>query len=105
MKYLVTEEIESPNKVTKHIEAADFFFVIIYMGLAFAFLSLVHEKLKIAYLIFSLFMCTFLTSKSVFNKKRRNYESIFMMMKHDITVYRAVYHSEDEVEDEIQEEK
>ena len=104
MKYLVTEEIESPNKVSKHIEAVDFFFVIIYMGLAFAFMSLVHEKLHIPYMIFSFLMCTFLTSKSVFNKKRRNYESMFMMLRHDITVYRAIYNKE-EVQNEIQKEE
>lgn len=91
MKYLVTEEIESPNKVMKNIEVADFFFVVGYMGITIALNSLVHEKLVVLYYIFSFLLCLFLTAKSGFNRKRRNYESIFLMLRHDINVYRAVY--------------
>lgn len=104
MKYLVTEEIESPNKVSKYIMVADFFFVIIYMGIAFSFMSQVHDRLHIPYLIFSLAFSIFLTCKSGFNRKRRNYESMFLMFRHDLNIYRAVYdYGREGAEDEIEE--
>lgn len=108
MKYLVTEEIESPNKVSKYIMVADFFFVLIYMGIAFSLMSQVHDRLHIPYLIFSLAFSIFLTCKSMFNRKRRNYESLFLMFRHDLNIYRAVYdydreETEEETENETEE--
>lgn len=96
MKYLITENIESPSKVSKHIEAADFFFMVIYIGICVAIMGMVHEKLKVAYIIFSCVMAIFLTSKSIFNKKRRNYESIYLMLVHDLNVYKPIYGEADE---------
>ena len=58
MKYLITEEIESPNRVFKNVEALDFF-------------------------------CS-----SAFNRKRRNMESVFLLLKHNTAVYKAVYGEE-----------
>ncbi|NCE98114.1 DUF5592 family protein [Emergencia sp. 1XD21-10] len=104
MKYLVTEEIESPNKVTKNIEVADFFFCVGYMGVCIVFSTFVHEKLKVLYYIFSAALCIFLTVKSNFNRKRRNYESIFLMLRHDINIYHALYEGEDDDEDEAEKE-
>ena len=92
MKYLVTQEIESPSKVSKHIEIVDFFFVLVYMAVAYSLSPLVHPHLKIIYFIYSFLFSIFLTSKSVFNKKRRNYESIILMLRHDINIYRPVYY-------------
>lgn len=91
MKYLITEEIESPSKVTKHIEAFDFFFIIIYVGVSFALMGGVYSALKPFYMIFSLAVAVFLTSKSAFNKKRRNYESLILLLKKDYEIYRPLY--------------
>ena len=99
MKYLITEEIESPNRVFKNVEVADFFFVIGYMCVAFALRSLVHPALHIPYLISSLLFCIFLTCRSAWNRKRRNYESLILMMKHDTGVYRAIYGEESVIDD------
>lgn len=104
MKYLITEEIESPNRVFKNVEVMDFFFVLGYMSVAFALRSLVHPALHIPYLIFSLLFCIFLTCRSAWNRKRRNYESLFLMIKHDTGVYRAIYGEEGIVDDEEKEE-
>ena len=89
MKYLITEEIESPNRVFKNVEALDFFFVLSYMLKA-----MVHPSLHIPYYIFSLFCCIFLTCRSAFNRKRRNMESVFLLLKHNTAVYKAVYGEE-----------
>ncbi len=104
MKYLITEEIESPNRVWKNVDAVDFFFVVGYVSVAFALRSLVHPALHIPYLVFSLFFAVFLTCRSMWNRKRRNYESFFLMIKHDTSVYRAIYGEEGIANDEEKEE-
>lgn len=104
MKYLITEEIESPARVFKHVEAVDFFFAVAYMCVAFALRSMVHPTLRIPYLVFSLFFSIFLTSRSLWNRRRRNYESLFLMLKHNTGVYRAIYGEEGITVDEEKEE-
>lgn len=96
MKYLVTQEIESPSRVAKHIEITDFFFCLVYMAVIYALSPLVHEYLKIIYYIYSFLFALFLTSKSTFNKKRRNYESIILMLRHNINIYHPVYEKEED---------
>ncbi|MGF6376707.1 hypothetical protein M2140_001785 [Clostridiales Family XIII bacterium PM5-7] len=98
-KYIVTEDIDSPNKVTKNVDVFDFFFVIVYMGVSFAMMSLVNSKFKIVFMIFSLFIAVFLTSRSYFNKRRRNYESIILMLGRDDRVYRPFQQKEENKKD------
>lgn len=97
MSYIVTQNIESPNRVAKFLYVFDFFFVIGYMGVTFALASIVHEKLHIPFYIFSFLLAIFLTSKSTYNKGRRNYESILLMLQKDILIYKPYIR---EVEDE-----
>jgi uncharacterized membrane-anchored protein YitT (DUF2179 family) len=87
MKYIVTEDIESPAKVAKGIEIFDFFFLLIYIGISFVLMNMVHGTLKAPFMIFSLLVAIFLTSKSRFNKKRRNFESIILFIQRDKEVY------------------
>ncbi|MGL4484969.1 MAG: DUF5592 family protein [Anaerovoracaceae bacterium] len=94
MKYIVTEDITSPNKVAGPVTVFDFFFVGVYMGVSFVLLSGVHSSLKIPFLIFSLLMAIFLTSRSYFNKKRRNYESLILLLKNETEVYRPFMRGE-----------
>ena len=109
MKYLITEEIESPAKATKHIEVRDLFFFLGYLALAVCFRGLVHDRLQIPYLLFSALMATVLTMKSFFNKKRRNYESIYLLISRffsdGIYGYRPIYEKEEEIAYESKEEE
>lgn len=89
MRYIVTKNIETPNKVVKHIMVFDFIFVLFYMGITIALKDLVHPSIRIIYFIFSFLMGVFLTAKSVFNKERRNFESIIMMLQRDMNVYKS----------------
>lgn len=100
MSYIVTQNIESPNKVAKYLYVFDFFFLIAYMGVTFALASLVHSKLHIIYYIFSFLMAIFLTSKSTYNKGRRNYESILLMLQKDILIYKPYISKEKENDEE-----
>ena len=109
MKDLITEEIESPAKATKHIEVKDMFFFLGYITIAFAFKNLVHDSLEIPYLIFSALMAVFLTMKSFYNKRRRNYESLYLLISRffsdGIYGYRPIYEREEKRSVEKTEEK
>lgn len=86
----VTEELKSQTKVWLNIYIFDFFFLILYLGGTYLFRNLVHQDLRILYYIFSAIMAIFLTMPSYFNKKRRNYQSILILLKKDNSVYRPI---------------
>lgn len=85
---ITTESIESKTKVTGEFEVRDLFFMIAYVGMSYVMSGAVHENLQIPFLLFSVFVSGFLTKKSSFNKKRRNYESLYFLLTRDETVYR-----------------
>ena len=86
----VTEEIKSQTKVFMGLYIFNFFFLIVYIGLTYLLRNFVHQDLRIAYYIFSAIMAIFLTLPSPFNKKRRNYQSIFILLKRDNIVYKPI---------------
>lgn len=83
-----TQSIESKTKVWGSIEIFDFFFIGGYTGLSYALSSMVHDRLKVFFMIFSVLMAIFLTAKSTFNKNRRNYESLYFLLTKDDSTYR-----------------
>lgn len=93
-RYIITEEIESPNKIAKGITAFDFFFVLGYLMVSFGLMSLVHDKLNILFMVFSGIIAIFLTTKSYFNKHRRNYESLILLSQKDDHIYNPFYAGE-----------
>ena len=90
MRYVVAQEIKSETKVGKSIYLFDLFYIIIFMTVSFVFGDAVHEMLKIPYYIFSGVCAVFLTSKSLMNRKRRNFESIILFLRRDKNVYLPV---------------
>ena len=83
----ITDGVESKVKVAAGIEIFDCFFVLGALGLAYMLRSFVHEYLQVPFLIFTVLMAVFLTARSTFNKKRRNYESLFFLITKDVAVY------------------
>ena len=73
----------------------DFFFLLGYIFIAMALSAYVHDMLRIPYYIFSTIMAVFLTSKSIYNKHRRNFVSIYFMLMRDVAVYRPFYRNND----------
>lgn len=86
--YITTESIESKTKITGEFEVRDLFFMVAYVGLSYAMMSMVAQQLHVPFLLFSVFVSLFLTKKSSFNRKRRNYESLYFLLTRDETVYR-----------------
>lgn len=83
-----TQSIESKTKVWGNIEIFDFFFIGAYVAISYALSSIVHPKLRLIYMIFSVIMGIFLTARSSFNKNRRNYESLYFLFIKDSFTYR-----------------
>lgn len=90
MRYITAQEIKSETKVGKKMYLFDFFFVIVYMAVSFVLGNMVHPQLRFVYYIFSFCIAVFLTSKSYYNRKRRVYESIFILLQKDNSVYYPV---------------
>ena len=84
----VITEIESKNKVSKHLNFGNLFFVVGYLMVAYMLKDMVHELLEIPYFIFSLLCAVLLSVPSGTNKGRTNLESLLLMLRNDRTVYR-----------------
>ena len=78
---------------------SDLFFLTGFLIIAYMFKGAVHELLFIPYMLFSLFNAAYLIMPSRYNKGRKNYESLAVMMKKDVLVYRP-YYGKDGEEDE-----
>ena len=90
MKYVVVQDIKSETRVGKSIYLFDFFFLLGYASVSFMLSNMVHSSFKIPFYIFSAICAIFLTMKSTWNKKRRNWESIFLYIRKDREVYYPV---------------
>ncbi len=85
---ITTQSFESKTTVYRNIEIFDFFFVGTYTFFSYSLTLIVHERLRLLFMIFSILMAVFLTSKSSFNKNRRNFESLYFLLTKDESTYR-----------------
>lgn len=90
MRYTVTQEIKSETKVGKVIYVFDFFFIVIWIMVSYMLAYMVADELHVPFYIFSVIMAIILTMPSFANKKRRNYQSILLLVKKDRSVYKPV---------------
>lgn len=87
-EHIVTNELKSEPKVGGKVFISTFYFLMFY-GIVFYNLKIfVHERLMIPYAIFSVVTGVFLTMPSVFNHRRKIYQSIIIYLRRDKTVYR-----------------
>lgn len=87
MQHVVVQDIKSETKVGKSIYLFDFFFLLTYGAVTFLFGNVVHSILRVPFYIFSGSCAIFLTMKSSWNKKRRNWESLFLYLRKDRNIY------------------
>lgn len=90
MRYIVAKEVKSETKVYKNLYLFDLFFVVIYFAVSMVMGNAVHEKVRFAFYVYSVFCALFLTAKSRTNRKRRNYESIILFLRRDKEIYYPV---------------
>lgn len=90
MKYIVVQDMKTETKVSKNIYLFDFFFLLVYAATSLMFGSVVHPMLKVPFYLFSGVCGVFLTMKSSWNKRRRNWESLFLFIRRDKEVYHPI---------------
>jgi hypothetical protein len=90
MKHIVVKDIKSETKVFKFIYIQDFFFLLFYMSVIYLLGNLVNVLLLVPFYIFSGLVGIFLTVKSSWNVKRRNWESLFIYLRRDMEVYKPI---------------
>lgn len=90
MRYIIMKELKSPVKVTKKLYLKDLFFLMGFMAVIMAFKILIDSRLQLAYFAFSFLMALILTAPSPYNPRRRNYQSIFIMLKRDKKIYKPI---------------
>lgn len=96
MAQQVIQGLESKVKLTSNIEMFDFFFCLAFVGFNVAFVyPYVHQDLQKIFLAFTVIFSIFLTVKSPINKKRRYFESAFLLLKRDKKVYMHYQGEED----------
>lgn len=86
----IAKEVNSKTKVFKFVSAQDFFIIIIYLAITAILKTYVNESLIIPYWIFSIVMAIIMTCPSLTNKKRKVWQSIFLLMKKDVYTYKPV---------------
>lgn len=87
MKYIVVQDIKAETKIGKNMFLFDFFFLLVYAAVTLLFANLVHTMLRIPFYIFSACCGIFLTAKSSWNKRRRNWESMLLFLRKDRQIY------------------
>lgn len=87
-RHTVTQEIKSETKIWKNLYLQDFIFVAAGVMLTLILRESVHEKLKIAFVIFSLVVCLILTFPSRTNPGRRNWQAFVLNLQNKQHVYR-----------------
>lgn len=90
MKYVVVQDMKAETKVGKSIYLFDFFFLVIYGAVSWMLGDMVHSSFRIPFYIWSAVCAIFLTTKSGWNKKRRNWESLILFLRKDREVYEPV---------------
>ena len=92
----VITDIESKNKATRHLNLSGLIFLFALMGLAFMFQNYVNGIVRVPYYAFNLLCGIFLMLPSRHNKGRNNLESIAVLLRKDITVYRQYVPKDDQ---------
>lgn len=90
-KTVTTTKIESDNRVFGSYDAWDFLFMIVVVMISYGLKLYVHPKLRMPFIIFNFLIALFLTSKSGYNKRRKNYESLYFLINKDLTTYRPFF--------------
>lgn len=89
-EYTAPEEIKSESHVALWIYAFDFFFILIYVAVAFMMRNIVVKSFRTPYMIISVIWAVVLTIPSPYNKKRRIFQTLLIFFHKDKNVYRSL---------------
>lgn len=86
----LAKEVNSKTKVFKFVSVTDFFIIITYLAIIAILKGYVSDVLSVPYWIFSVVMAIIMTCPSPTNKKRKIWQSLFLMIKKDVTTFKPV---------------
>lgn len=89
-EHIVTNELKAEPKVAGKVFISTFYFLLFYGVVFYNMRIFVHGSLMVPYAIFTVVTGIFLTTPSLFNRKRKMYQSIFLLLKRSRVVYRPV---------------
>lgn len=95
---ITTRDIDSNITVFKNVTVTDAITLGIWIVFTFTLENIVHDSLRLPFIIFSISMGIFLVCPSLINKQRRNYESIYILLTKDVGGYRPYFGGSDEKE-------
>ncbi|MBD8045860.1 DUF5592 family protein [Clostridium faecium] len=86
-QYTIHKEIASEMKFTKSIYLFDLASIIISLALAWLLSPLVYNKLLLLYYGYVILSIIFLVGKSKSNPGKRNFQSIYLALTRNRTIY------------------
>lgn len=87
MVFNIPKDINVEMKIFNTLSFFDISFIILFMALAKILSHFVYAKFIIIYYIFCFCSAVFLTSKSISNPKRRNFQSIYLAFIRNRNIY------------------
>ncbi|MDU5774732.1 MAG: DUF5592 family protein [Clostridium perfringens] len=90
MIFNIPKDINVEIKVYNTITFFDIAFIVLFMAVAKILSFLVYSKFIFIYYIFCFCSAIFLTSKSISNPKRRNFQSIYLAFIRDRNIYHRI---------------
>jgi hypothetical protein len=90
MKYNIPKELTTETKITGAIYLKDFFILVGVMFIAYLFEGVVHPSLNFLYYIAVFVLTFFLINRSRDNPLKRNYQSVYLALIQNRTVYHPI---------------
>lgn len=92
-EYLVTQDLNSKLKLSSvvSIYGRDVAFVVILLGIAYVFQSLVTPSFLVIYWIVTIMVSVILAMPSPINPKRRNYQTLVIFSQRDTNTYYPLF--------------
>lgn len=87
MIFNIPKDINVEMKIFNTLSFFDIAFIIAFMALAKILSPFVYTRFIIVYYIFCFCSAVFLTSKSISNPKRRNFQSIYLAFIRNRNIY------------------
>lgn len=94
MRHIVAREIKSETQLWWFFNIKDFFFCIFYLIFGWFLSNFIASKLNILFWIFHLFMMVFLIMPSLYNTRRKNWQSFAIILKLDKNIYQPCFYDE-----------
>lgn len=95
MRHIVAREIKSEAQLWWIINIKDFFFFIFYGIFGWLLSFFIASKLHLLFAIFHISMMIFLILPSLYNTRRKNWQSLAIALRIDKSIYQPCFRKEE----------